>query len=54
MTDNGTGTITVKVDSDDIRRLMDTGMTKVRLHDGDIEVYAKCRDSLQFEVVADE
>jgi len=53
MTD-GNGTITVKVDSEDISSLMDSGTTKVKLHDGDIEVYAKCRDSLQFEVVADE
>jgi len=48
------GRITVRVDSEDISTLMDSGTTKVRLHDGDIEVYAKCRDSLQFEVVTDE
>jgi len=53
MSDLG-GKITVDIDAEDISSLMDTGTTRVRLIDGPVEVYARCKDSLQFEVVADE
>jgi len=48
------GKITVKVDSEDISRLMDSGTVRVRLTDGPVEVVARCEESLQFEVVTDE
>jgi len=54
MTDKPQGKITVEGDSEDISSLMDSGTTRVRLTDGPVEVYARCEDSLQFEVVTDE
>lgn len=54
MTDNASGEITVEVDREDINNLMDSGTQMVRLADGPISVYARCTDSLEFEVVVDE
>jgi len=49
-----TGKVTVDIDAEDISNLMDSGTTRVLLADGALTVHARCEDSLQFEVVADE
>jgi len=49
-----TGKVTVDIDAEDISNLMDSGTTRIQLADGALTVYARCEDSLQFEVVADE
>jgi len=54
MTDNASGEITVEVDREDIEYLMETGPTRIKVSDGPISVYARCMDSLEFEVVTDE
>jgi len=53
MTDTS-GEITVEVDREDINKLMDNGTVRIRLAQGPVSVYARCTESLQFEVVADE